>query len=237
MAINKKLIHFKNYSDFNSKKLSANEANTAYTVGVEGAITTGSPDILYQSICWIKDKQYMWTHGTLYDCSGGSGESDANVQAVDTSETLEDVNTITYVKYVAQTLTDAQKEQARTNIGAAAEGATGGGTVDLSNYYTKEEVDAITGDINSVLGSIINGSANIITFSIYQTPFGTTVEYQAESGMTWEAWCNSSYNTSGYYVEGGNIADGNDYGVFVGLDGVNVLSTDIIQANTTYEWN
>ena len=44
------------------------------------------------------------------------------VQSVETSETLDEVNTTTYVKYVAQTLTDAQKAQARTNIGAVAVG-------------------------------------------------------------------------------------------------------------------
>lgn len=68
MAINKKLIHFKKFSDFNSKKLSANEENTKYTVGVGGSVTTGAPDILYQSICWIKDTKQQWTHGELYDC-------------------------------------------------------------------------------------------------------------------------------------------------------------------------
>ena len=51
MAINKKLIHFRNYSDFNSKKLSANSENTHYTVGINGEIVSGDPDILYQSIC------------------------------------------------------------------------------------------------------------------------------------------------------------------------------------------
>ena len=71
MAIEKKLIHFKNYSNFNSMKLSANEANTQYTRGVGGAIQNGSPDILYQSICWIKDTKQQWTHGQLYDLSGG----------------------------------------------------------------------------------------------------------------------------------------------------------------------
>lgn len=69
MAINKKLIHFKNFSDFNSKKLSANENNTQYTLGINGAVTNGSPDILYQSICYIKDTQQQWTHGQLYECS------------------------------------------------------------------------------------------------------------------------------------------------------------------------
>lgn len=71
MAIKKKLIHFKNYSNFNSMKLSANEANTQYTLGVGGAIQNGSPDILYESICWIKDTKQQWTHGQLYDLSGG----------------------------------------------------------------------------------------------------------------------------------------------------------------------
>ena len=63
MAINKKLIHFKNFSDFNSKKLSANENNTQYTLGINGTVTNGSPDILYQSICYIKDTKQQWTHG------------------------------------------------------------------------------------------------------------------------------------------------------------------------------
>ena len=49
----------------------------------------------------------------------GSGNIaiDANIQAVDTQETLDDVNTNTYVKYAVQTLTDAQKAQVRKNIG------------------------------------------------------------------------------------------------------------------------
>jgi hypothetical protein len=42
-----------------------------------------------------------------------------NVQAVDTSETIDDVETNTYLKYVAQALTENQKQQSRNNIGAA----------------------------------------------------------------------------------------------------------------------
>lgn len=75
MAINKKLIHFKNFSTFNTKKLSANENNTQYTVGVNGAIVTGTPEILYQSIVWIKDTKQQWTHGQLYDCKEAISES------------------------------------------------------------------------------------------------------------------------------------------------------------------
>lgn len=66
MAINKKLIHFNTFENFNSKKLSANIENTKYTLGIDGEIQNGSPDILYQSIVYIKDTKQQWTHGQLY---------------------------------------------------------------------------------------------------------------------------------------------------------------------------
>lgn len=69
MAIQKRFIHCKKFSDFNSKKLSANEANTQYTVGISGEVQDGAPDILYQSYVWIKDTKQQWTHGQLYDGS------------------------------------------------------------------------------------------------------------------------------------------------------------------------
>lgn len=69
MAINKKLIHFNNFSTFNSQKLSANANNDQYTKGINGEIESGDPDILYQSICWIKDTKQQWTHGQLYSLS------------------------------------------------------------------------------------------------------------------------------------------------------------------------
>lgn len=69
MAIKKKLIHFKKFTTFNSKKLSANESNDKYTVGISDVQLSGSPDILYQSIVYIQDTQQQWTHGTLYSSS------------------------------------------------------------------------------------------------------------------------------------------------------------------------
>ena len=88
MAIQKRFIHFKKFSDFNSKKLSANEANTQYTIGVSGAIQSGAPDILYQSYCWIKDTQQQWTHGQLYngkEASGGEENVQSDWNVTDTS--------------------------------------------------------------------------------------------------------------------------------------------------------
>jgi hypothetical protein len=124
MAINKKLIHFNNFSTFNSQKLSANANNDQYTEGINGEIKSGSPDILYQSICWIKDTQQQWTHGQLYDGTNSSvTESTINnwgfLSGEETSEELDDIETNTYIKYVVQTLTETQKQQTRDNIGAA----------------------------------------------------------------------------------------------------------------------
>lgn len=49
---------------------------------------------------------------------GGSGNSDANVQAVDTDEgDIDDAETAPYIKYVPQVLTEGQKLQARINLG------------------------------------------------------------------------------------------------------------------------
>lgn len=68
MAINKKLIHFNNFDTFNSQKLSANITNTSYTFGIDGGELDGNPDILYQSIVFIKDTNQIWTHGQIYNC-------------------------------------------------------------------------------------------------------------------------------------------------------------------------
>jgi hypothetical protein len=49
----------------------------------------------------------------------GGSSSPANVQAVDTQETIDDVYDDNVVKYTAQSLTDEQKAQVRQNIGLA----------------------------------------------------------------------------------------------------------------------
>ena len=46
-----------------SNVLSANKENKTYTIGVGGPIQSGDPDILYQSIVYIKDTKQQWTHG------------------------------------------------------------------------------------------------------------------------------------------------------------------------------
>ena len=69
------------------------------------------------------------------------------IQAVDTSETLDDVETNTYVKYVAQSLTDAQKQQVKQNLGISE-------NTDLSETYiydiSKSVINAGIGSINGI---------------------------------------------------------------------------------------
>ena len=49
----------------------------------------------------------------------GKIESKGDITAVDAGSELDDVETNTYLKYVAQALTENQKQQSRNNIGAA----------------------------------------------------------------------------------------------------------------------
>lgn len=63
-----KFIHFKTFDNFNQMKLSANDDNTQYTVGIKGEVTSGTDvDVPYQAIAFIKDTEQIWTHGKLYN--------------------------------------------------------------------------------------------------------------------------------------------------------------------------
>lgn len=74
MAINKKLIHFNNYSDFKTELDAGN--------------------ILGKSIVFIKDTQQIYTHGKLYSCSEYNDTEIknrvANLEAIDHSQFLKE---------------------------------------------------------------------------------------------------------------------------------------------------
>lgn len=140
MAINKKLLHFNEYQNFNSKKLSANSDNTQYTLGISDQIYSGEDlDIKYQSIVFIKDTKQIWTHGQLY-----------NSQDIDLSEYLTEEQ--------IKALIPAKLSELSNDVGFITEAnideiiyeeiynqiinITG-----LKNYYTKEEVDNLVTNI------------------------------------------------------------------------------------------
>ena len=125
---------------------------------------------------------------------------------------------------------------------------TGDGTKFLSDdgtykeVYTKNEIDAKIGNINTILESIINGrTINNITFTI------EGIEHQAEIGMTWKEWLETDYNTyglfessNGAYVDAGDMQGIATYALenvyFVGYsDDSKVKITDEIINNYSYK--
>ena len=79
----------------------------------------------------------------------------------------------------------------------------------VNNLPVQENIDAeistqddlITQIYTALEGKTAGGGAKAICFSIAGT------YYPAEEGMTWEEWVNSDYNTGGYFLENGCVAD------------------------------
>lgn len=77
----------------------------------------------------------------------------------------------------------------------------------------------------------------LISFTIDRSSIGSdTISYQAEEGMTWAQWVESSYNTGGYMNVGTKISDqnGNSVAIRSGKFPTNVSPSDTIQESTVY---
>lgn len=94
-----------------------------------------------------------------------------------------------------------------------------------------------TTDSNYTNGDIylVEGGATLINFTIDGTA------YQAEEGMTWQEWVNSSYNTYGCTIEGSSVKGKGNNGsptyIYINQNSSLTLvsSTDSIIKNATYE--
>lgn len=74
------------------------------------------------------------------------------------------------------------------------------------------------------LGSVLSwDSLNLIQFSV------NGVYYQAEDGMTWEDWIDSSYNTNNFYISSNIVRIDSMYRVVYGGSYDGIPPTDIIQ--------
>lgn len=120
------------------------------------------------------------------------------------------VKEILAIKGEDYVLTDADKQEIANLVMAGSVGLISepAESVDLSNYYTKSQVDALIPDvsgfvtegqvqtmINKAIAKMQGGEeAVIISFSIED------YQFQAEEGMTWREWVNSEYNTDGACV-------------------------------------
>ena len=103
--------------------------------------------------------------------------------------------------------------------------------------------------ITSKLSEVTNGDTLLAWLQANATKQGTSTPtlisftiagttYQAEEGMTWTEWCDSNYNTSGFYTIEGNTGvvfpNGTDYVSLEGFSGAFADNTSQIVANGTY---
>lgn len=87
--INKKLIHFNFMEVFQRQKLSADKDNKTYTVGSNGEVQNGDPDIKYQSIVFIRDKAQFWTHGKIYGSIEEATQTQAGLMSAEDKKNLD----------------------------------------------------------------------------------------------------------------------------------------------------
>lgn len=76
MAINKDNLFFSTFQKFNQMKLSANASDTKYTVGIDGEEINGEPDILWNTVVYIKETKQIWTHHGFYGGKTSNEEDD-----------------------------------------------------------------------------------------------------------------------------------------------------------------
>lgn len=105
--------------------------------------------------------------------------------------------------------------------------AQGAGT--LTFACTTAPTEAITVNVMIIVNPI-----SVISFTVHLSGSNDTV-YNAESGMTWTEWCNSSYNTDGYYIDNELIMNSSG-GYFLRKQNQYVaeIPTDVVVDGTTY---
>ena len=57
--------YFDTLTRFNTKKVSTNKNDSAYRIG-NGLEIVGDPEILWNDLCFIEDKQMIWNHGDFF---------------------------------------------------------------------------------------------------------------------------------------------------------------------------
>lgn len=69
--IKNRFVHFNSFTEASTVKFSANEADTSYITVLDNgrkvsSVVTGTPDITFTTISFIKDTQTIITHGQVY---------------------------------------------------------------------------------------------------------------------------------------------------------------------------
>lgn len=87
--------------------------------------------------------------------------------------------------------------------------------------------------------SILKGMASVLEFNnapnvVLITFYYSGSPYSAEEGMTWEQWCNSTYNSTTLKISGGVLTVNGAYPVY-NSSGMSVYGTDVIIENEYYD--
>ena len=64
--LSKPFKHFDTYANFLTKKISADSSNTTYRIN-NGALQTGTPEILWENFVLIHDIGQIWNRGRFYN--------------------------------------------------------------------------------------------------------------------------------------------------------------------------
>ena len=181
---------------------------------------------------YIKNIPDIFTSGGGSEPSSAGGNTGAlfRGEITDVSQATEN-GYYAYMKLVLYQYTNGEfkklvhESELPTEVATEAEMTALLSTAEVGSVYkyTGETTDTYE---NGALYVVEEEAVNLITFTIE----GTT--YQAEDGMTWVEWVDSSYNTGGYYNEGGRITTGGMKSV---LANENVVyPTAIITADYAY---
>ena len=100
----------------------------------------------------------------------------------------------------------------------------------LVSYNSSTGVAVISGDDTTTVSGECSSAPTpaLISFTI-----GGGDVYEAEEGMTWTQWCESNYNTDGYFSDGYTIV-APTYEYAVAYNNIFVSSTDVIVENREY---
>ena len=166
--------------------------------------------------------------GTKYLSNDGTYKeititSESNVKAVDTTETIDEPQVNTYIKYSQQSLTEDQKNQASTNIGAYRKPSSGIPKTDLSsevqtalNNATPDAVLSSTSTNsvqNKVLYNVLKEKANTVTVqnrteNIYEISPNILYIWGVKSSLQITLSQNTNtgvYNEYMFQFESGNV--------------------------------
>lgn len=103
MATNNKFIHFKTRAGFDAE---------LERKGISNPSAAEGNDFYYYTV-FIKDTKEIYTHGEFYNASN-------SITTEEWNGIVDNIEALPFVKYETQSLTEAQKAQARKNIEACA---------------------------------------------------------------------------------------------------------------------